>query len=48
MAEEKKYYIYVSSTPVEVTEEGYLAYYQEDRRRRTVDEKEQRKNHVRF
>ena len=48
MAEEKKYYIYVSSTPVEVTEEVYLAYYQEDRRRRTVDEKEQRNGTVSY
>ena len=48
MAEEKKYYIYVSNTLVEVSEEVYLAYYQEDRRRRTVDEKEQRNGTVSY
>ena len=48
MAEEKKYYIYVSNTLVEVSEEVYLAYYQEDRRRRTADEKEQRNGTVSY
>lgn len=48
MAEEKKYYIYVSNTPVEVTKEVYLAYYQEDRRGRTVDEKDQRNGTVSY
>lgn len=48
MAEEKKHYIYVSNTLVEVSEEVYLAYYQEDRRRRTADEKEQRNGTVSY
>ena len=42
MAEEKKYYIRVPEALVEVPEEVYRAYYQEKRRGRTVDEKEQR------
>ena len=33
---------------MEVSEEVYLAYYQEDRRRRTVDEKEQRNGTVSY
>ena len=42
MAEEKKYYIYVPEASVEVTEEVYRAYYQEDRYGRTVEEKDRR------
>ena len=48
MAEEKKYYIRIPQALVEVSEEVYLAYYQEDRRRRTVDEKEQRNGTVSY
>ena len=42
MAEEKKYYIRVPETLVEVTEEVYRAYHQEDRHGRTMEEKDQR------
>lgn len=48
MAEEKKYYIRIPQALVEVSEEVYLAYYQEDRRRRTVDEKDQRNGTVSY
>ena len=42
MAEEKKYYIRVPEMLVEVTEEVYRAYHQEDRYGRTMAEKDQR------
>ena len=42
MAEEKKYYIRVPEDLIEVTEEVYRAYYQEDRHGRTMEEKDQR------
>ena len=42
MAEEKKYYIHVPEASVEVTEEVYRAYYQEDRYGCTVEEKDRR------
>ena len=42
MAEEKKYYIRVSEDLIEVTEEVYRAYHQEDRHGRTMEEKDQR------
>ena len=43
MAEEKKYYIRVPEALVEVSKDVYLAYHQEERRSRTVTEKDQRK-----
>ncbi len=42
MAEEKKYYIRVPEALVEVSKDVYLAYHQEERRSRTVTEKDQR------
>lgn len=42
MAEEKKYYIRIPEALVEVTEEVYRAYHQEDRHGRTMEEKDQR------
>jgi len=42
MAEEKKYYIRVPESLVEVSEEVYRAYHQEKRRSYTVSEKDQR------
>ena len=42
MAEAKKFYIRIPEALVEVTEEVYHAYHQEDRRGRTVEEKDQR------
>lgn len=42
MAEERKYYIRIPEALVEVTEEVYLTYHQEDRYGRTVAEKNQR------
>ncbi|MCX4372198.1 MAG: sigma-70 family RNA polymerase sigma factor [Dysosmobacter sp.] len=43
MAEKEKYYIRIPKKPlIEVTEEVYRAYYQEDRYSRTIVEKDQR------
>lgn len=42
MAEEKKYYIRVPEALVEVSADIYFAYYQEKRRGRTLEEKDER------
>lgn len=48
MAEERKYYIRVPDSLVEVTREVYLAYYQELRSARTLAEKEHRHGTVSY
>ena len=49
MAEQEKYYIRVPHGPlVEVTEEVYRAYHQEERRGRTLEEKDQRNGLVSY
>lgn len=49
MAEQENYYIRVPHGPlVEVTEEVYRAYHQEDRRGRTLEEKDQRNGLVSY
>ena len=48
MAEQENYYIRVPHGPlVEVAEEVYRAYHQEERRGRTLEEKDQRNGPVR-
>ena len=48
MAEQKKYYIHVPGTLVEVSEGIYFAYYQEKRRGRTLREKDERNGAVSY
>ena len=48
MAENKKYYIPVPGTLVEVSEGIYFAYYQEKRRGRTLREKDERNGAVSY
>lgn len=48
MAEEKKYYIRVPKALVEVPKDVFFAYYQERRRSRTLEEKDQRNGTVSY
>lgn len=48
MAEEKKYYIRVPEALVEVPKDIYLAYYQEKRHGRTLNEKDQRNGQMSY
>lgn len=48
MAEHKKYYIHVPGALVEVSEGVYFAYYQEQRRGRTLKEKDERNGAVSY
>ena len=46
MAEHKQYYIHIPGSLVEVSESVYFAYYQEKRRNRTLEEKDERNGTV--
>lgn len=48
MAEKKKYYIRVPEALIEVSKDVYLAYHQEERRVRTIEEKDQRNGKVSY
>ncbi len=48
MAEHKQYYIHIPGSLVEVSESVYFAYYQEKRRNRTLEEKDERNGTVSY
>lgn len=48
MAERKKYYIHIPGSLIEVSESVYFAYYQEKRRNRTLEEKDERNGTVSY